>query len=108
MDNGMYNPIPAGTGHLEARRNQRPRLKMTGKAWNIVKPQLEKRRSPEEVAAWLEKEYPCYTMSGKTIYTYVFFHTKGELKKLALKNLRLRGRRENRGTGEKNGGKHLA
>jgi IS30 family transposase len=27
MDNGMYNPVIAGAKHLEARRNQRPRLK---------------------------------------------------------------------------------
>ncbi|GMO43736.1 MAG: hypothetical protein Pg6C_05540 [Treponemataceae bacterium] len=50
MDNGMYNPILAETRHLEERRNQRPRLKMTDEAWNIVKPQLEQRWSPEEVA----------------------------------------------------------
>jgi IS30 family transposase len=93
MDNGMYNPILAETKHLEARRNQRPRLKMTDDAWNIVKPQLEKRWSPEEVAKWLEREYPCYAMSGKTIYNYVFFHMKGELKKLALQDLRLRGKK---------------
>jgi IS30 family transposase len=31
-------------------------------------------------------------MSGKTIYNYIFFHMKGELKKLALKDLRLRGK----------------
>jgi IS30 family transposase len=77
---------------------------MTGEAWNIVKPQLEKRWSPEEVAKWLEKEYPEYAMSGKTEYNYVFFHMKGELKKLALQDLRLRGkgRRREKG-GEKRG-----
>jgi IS30 family transposase len=90
MDNGMYNPIIAEARHLDARRNQCPHLKMTGEAWNIVKSRLEKRWSPEEVAKWLEKEYPEYAMPGKTIYNYVFFHMKGELKKLALKDLRLR------------------
>jgi IS30 family transposase len=29
-------------------------------------------------------------MSGKILYTYVFFHMKGELKKRALQDLRLR------------------
>jgi IS30 family transposase len=43
MDNGMYNPIIAEARHLEARRNQCPRLKMTDEAWKAVKPQLEKR-----------------------------------------------------------------
>jgi IS30 family transposase len=49
MDQGMYNPILAETRHLEARRNQCPRLKMTDERWNTVKPQLEKRWSPEKV-----------------------------------------------------------
>jgi IS30 family transposase len=97
LDQGMYNPIIAETRHLEARRNQRPILKMTGEVWNIVKPQLENRWSPEEVAKWLRKEYPEYGMSGKTIYNYIFFHMKGELKKLALQDLRLRGKGRKRG-----------
>jgi IS30 family transposase len=33
MDNGIYNPFIAGIRHLEARRNKRPRLKMTSGAW---------------------------------------------------------------------------
>jgi IS30 family transposase len=104
MDNGMYNPIIAEARHLEARRNQRPRLKMTDEAWNMVKGRLEKRWSPEEVAHRLKKEYPEYAMSGKTIYTYIFFHMKGELKKLALQDLRLRGKkRKEGGEGEKRG-----
>jgi IS30 family transposase len=103
MDNGMYNPVIAEAGCLEARRNQRPRLKMTAEAWAIIKPHLEKRWSPEEVAKQPEKEYPEYAMSGKTIYNYVFFHMKGELKKPALQDLRLRGKAEKRG---KNGGKY--
>jgi IS30 family transposase len=105
MDNGMYNPVLAETKHLEARRNQRPRLKMTDEAWSIVKPQLEKRWSPEEVAKWLEKEYPCSAMSGKTIYNYVFFHMKGELKKLALQDLRLRGKKRKGGKAAEKRGK---
>jgi IS30 family transposase len=73
MDNGTYNPILAEARHLEARRNQCPCLKMTGEAWNRVKPRLENRWLPEEIAKWLKKEYPEYAMSGKTIYNYVFF-----------------------------------
>jgi IS30 family transposase len=104
MDNGMYNPILAEARHLEARRNQRPRLKMTDEAWNMIKPQLEKRWSPEEIAIWLKKEYPEYVMSGKTIYNYVFFHMKGELKKLALQDFRQRGKKRKPGKrGEKRG-----
>ena len=70
MDSGMYNPILAETRHLEAGRNQRPRLKMTGEVWDRVKPQLEKRWSPEAVATWLKKAYPEYAMPGKTIMSF--------------------------------------
>jgi IS30 family transposase len=45
MDNGMYNPILAGARHPEARRSPRPRLKMSGGAWDKIKPRLEKRIS---------------------------------------------------------------
>jgi IS30 family transposase len=105
MDKGMYNPILAEARHLEARKNQRPRLKMTDEAWNKVRSQLEKRWSPEEAAKWLKKEYPCCAMSGKTIYNYVFFHMKGELKKLALRDLRLRGKKRKAGKGAEKRGK---
>jgi IS30 family transposase len=38
-EKGMYNnPILTKIKHLEERRNQRPGLKMTDEAWNIVKP----------------------------------------------------------------------
>jgi IS30 family transposase len=51
---------------------------MSDEAWNTVNPRLEKRRPPEEVAKWLKKEYPCYAMPSKTIYSYILFHMKGE------------------------------
>ncbi|MDR2303901.1 MAG: helix-turn-helix domain-containing protein, partial [Treponema sp.] len=105
MDNGMYNPIPAGAGRLEARRNRRPRLRMTGEAWNVVKSRPENRRPPEEIANRLKKEYPEYAMSGKTIYTYIFFRLKGELKKGALQDLRLRGKEKRRRPGGEKRGK---
>jgi IS30 family transposase len=105
MDKGVYNPILAEIRHLEARRNQRPCLKITDEAWNKVKPQLEKRWSPEEAAKWLEKEYPCYAVSGKTIYNYIFFHMKGELKKLALQDLRHRGKKRKVGNRAEQRGK---
>jgi IS30 family transposase len=55
MEYGMYNPLIAEARHLEARGNRHPRLKMTDAAWNRVKPRLEKRWPPEEVAEWLKE-----------------------------------------------------
>jgi IS30 family transposase len=90
MDRGMYNPFLAEMEHLKAGKNQSPKLKIDDEAWKLIKPQLELRRSPREIAKWLKERYPLHTMSGKTIYNYVYFHMKGELKKLALEDLRRR------------------
>jgi IS30 family transposase len=97
MDRGMYNPIVAEMNHLQGRKHQSPKLKIDDGAWNLIKPQLEQRWSPEEIAKWLKEQYPEHAMSGKTIYNYVQFHMKGELKKLALEDLRQRGKPRKKG-----------
>jgi IS30 family transposase len=103
-ENGFYDPFMAEVKHLEAVKEQRPHLKMTYEAWELIKPKLELRWSPEQIAKWLLNEYPLHAMSGKTIYNYVLFHMKGELKKLALEDLRQRGKKRKRGKdGEKRG-----
>jgi IS30 family transposase len=95
MDKGMYNPVIAEARHLEARRNQCPRHKMTDEARNSIKGQLEKRWSPEEIAKWLEKEYPGYAISGKTIYNYFFSHERGT-EKAGFERFAASGEREGR------------
>jgi transposase, IS30 family len=92
-DNGSYNPILAEYEHLKQRRYQCPKLKIDNDAWRLIKPKLQLRWSPEQIAEWLKTEYPIHTVSGKTIYNYVHFHMHGELKKLALKDLRQRGKK---------------
>jgi transposase len=49
---------------------------------------------------------PWHTMSDKTIYNYVFFRMKGELKKSALRDFRPHGKKGNQGKGERNGEKY--
>jgi hypothetical protein len=70
---------------------------MTDEAWNSIKDQLKKRYPPEEAATWLKKNILAMTCRGKpsTIIFIFFFHLKGELKKPALKELRLRGKGRN-------------
>jgi IS30 family transposase len=101
----LYNPITSEANRLNARKRQCPKLKMTEKLWVLIKPKLEQRWSPEQIEEWLEKGYSCYTMSAKTIYNYIHFHMKGELKKIALEDLRQKGkkRRKNTENGEKRG-----
>jgi IS30 family transposase len=104
MDRGMYNPLMAEMEHLRARKQQGTKLKIDEEVWALIKPQLEQRWSPEEIAKWLKARYPDHSMSGKTIYNYVRFHMKGELKKLALDDLRHRGKARKKGnTAEKRG-----
>lgn len=94
MDDGSYNPFLAEYDHLKQRRHQCPKLKINSNVWKLIKPKLELRWSPEQIANWLKKDYPIHAMSGKTIYNYIHFHMKGELKKLALKDLRRRGKKK--------------
>jgi IS30 family transposase len=81
----------AGIEHLKARKYQCPKLKIDNAVWSLIKPRLEFRWSPEEIAKWLKEHYPERTVSGKTIY-HLYFPMKGELKKLALEDLRRRGK----------------
>ena len=92
-DSGSYNPFLAEYEHLKQRRYQSPRLKIDNTAWQLIKPKLELRWSPEQIARWLKNDYPAYNMSGKTIYNYIHFHMRGGLKKLAIKDLRQRGKK---------------
>ena len=92
-DSGSYNPFLAEYEHLKQRRYQSPRLKIDNTAWQLIKPKLELRWSPEQIARWLKNDYPTYSMNGKTIYNYIHFHMRGGLKKLAIKDLRQRGKK---------------
>jgi IS30 family transposase len=104
MDSGSYNPFIAEYSHLQQRRYQSPYLKVNAEAWALIKPLLELRWSPDEIAEWLKRDYHNHSMSGKTIYNYVHFHMGGELKKLALRDLRQKGKkRKSVKTDEKRG-----
>ena len=92
-DESNYNPLLAEYEHLKQRQYQCPKLKIDNEVWELIKTKFELRWSPEQIAEWLKKEYPTNTLSGKTIYNYVHFHMRGELKKLALKDLRRRGKK---------------
>jgi IS30 family transposase len=88
-----YDPLLSNNKSILARESQVPRLKMTEAAWELVKKKLELHWSPEQIERWLKKEYSIYSMTAKTIYNYIHLHMKGELKKLALTDLRLKGKK---------------
>ena len=104
LDGDFYNPMYAEAQHLQLRQYQCPKLKIDSFIWKIIKKKLEVRWSPDQIAKWLESNYPYHRMSGKTIYNYIHFHMRGELKKIALKDLRQRGKkRKESNTGETRG-----
>jgi IS30 family transposase len=97
-DKGEYDPVFGDDKSISARESQVPKLKMSESAWKLVGKKLELHWSPERIERWLWKEYPMHSMSAKTIYDYI------QLKKLALKNLRLNGKkRKSAGSEEKRG-----
>jgi IS30 family transposase len=101
--NRLYNPVTGEANRLNAGRRQRPKLKMFCEIWDMVKPKPEPRRPPEQAAQWLEKKYPCYRMSAKTIYNHIHFHMKGELKKAALEDLRQKGKKRRKNAAQECG-----
>jgi IS30 family transposase len=101
---GEYDPVVAERESISARNSQVPQLKMTDRAWKLVEKKLKLHWSPEQIEQWLKQEYPMHSMSAKTIYDYIHLHMKGELWKLALKDLRLKGKkRKISGSVEKRG-----
>ena len=103
-ESGDYNPFEREFLHLKARRYQCPHLKIDKESWKYIKSKLELRWSPKEIAYWLKEEHPEHSMCGKTIYNFIHFHLRGELKKLAIKDLRRRGKkRKSSGIEEKRG-----
>jgi IS30 family transposase len=89
---GMYNPLEAEIVHLKQREYQVPRLKIESHIWKEIKSKLELRWSPEQISDFL-KASKMSEVSAKTIYNYVHLHMKGELKKIALKEFRQRGKK---------------
>lgn len=107
MDSGYYNPLLAiRNSRLRAQR-RRPYLKINAATWNIIENHLALRWSPFQIADFLQKcpnDDTVVTVSEKTIYNYLHFHMKGELQKLALQELRQKGKKR-RKKGEETRGK---
>jgi IS30 family transposase len=102
MRHGVYNPVVSGSLRCQARKRQAPHLKITDELWQIIKPKMERDRwSPEEVEIWMKNGYTKGGVCAKTMYNYIHYHMKGELKKLALKTLRRKGRKQKSGDEEK-------
>ncbi len=100
----------ATCGHLRSLRQSRQRRAGSHKLgqcfllWGLVEAKLREWWSPEQIAKWLQREYPQQSemqVAAETIYTYLYVLPRGELKKEMLRALR-RGHkhRRHRGRGQ--------
>jgi len=95
-DRGSYNPFLAQREYHHRAQGRRPQLKIDCPTWNVIEHHLALRWSPYQIASFLRNQANDATVvvvSEKTIYNYLHFHMKGELQRLALEELRQKGKR---------------
>lgn len=95
MDRGTYNPVLAQRLTEERGRSRIPDLKINEATWTMIENHLAIHWSPYQIADFLQrraKDATVVPVSEKTIYNYLHFHLKGELQKLALQELRQKGK----------------
>ena len=95
-DRGSYNPFLAQREYHHRAQGRRPQLKIDCPTWNVIEHHLALRWSPYQIASFLRNQANdaiVVVVSEKTIYNYLHFHMKGELQRLALEELRQKGKR---------------
>lgn len=91
-----YNPILSQRRTNDRAQARVPELKINTPTWHVINNHLGIRWSPRQISEYLQSDGNDGTIvpvSEKTIYNYIEFHMKGELKKLAVKELRQRGKK---------------
>jgi len=101
-DRSTYNPFLAQRKTDSYAKNRARALKINDATWQVIQNHLAIRWSPYQRADFLHKSANDGTvvpLSEKTIYNYLHLTMKGELKKLALQELRQKGKkRSTKGT----------
>jgi transposase, IS30 family len=107
LDRNIYNPIQAQRETaIRSMTRIRP-LKINEETWKVIDNHLSIHWSPFQIADFLHnsvKDDTVSPVSEKTIYNYLHFHMKGELQKLALQELRQKGKKRKK-SGEETRGK---
>ena len=104
---GMYNPFLAQRKTNSRLQSKKPDLKINKQTWLIIENHLAIRWSPFQISSFLhanQNDIRVVPVSEKTIYNYLHFHMKGELQKLAMHELRQKGKTR-RKKGEETRGK---
>lgn len=94
-DNSIYNPILAQRITTKRAKSRAPSLKINEATWRVITNHLALHWSPRQIENYLHNVIhgsKVVPVSEKTIYNYINFHMKGELKKLALAELRQKGK----------------
>lgn len=105
-DRGSYNPFLAQRESQLRAQNRRPELKIDSPTWTVIENHMAIHWSPFQIADFLHQSANDGTVvpvSEKTIYNYLHFHMKGELQKLALQELRQKGKKRTKKGGETRG-----
>ncbi len=105
-DRGAYNPFLAQRMTDSHAKSRARALKINDSTWQVIENHRVIRWSPYQIADFLHKSAHDGTVvpvSEKTIYNYLHFHMKIELKKLALQELRQKGKKRSVKGTEKRG-----
>src|SRR5919202_4740208 len=82
--------------YLRSRRPKRPKLAMAGPLRDQVLGLLERRWSPQQIAAWLNRHYPDrpeMRVSHETIYQAIYLQARGNLRAQLARQVALRSGR---------------
>src|SRR5574344_406225 len=95
LDRHTYNPIQAQRETKKRSTTRIRPLKINEGTWQVIDNHLSIHWSPYQIADFLhnsQNDDTVVPVSEKTIYNYLHFHMKGELQKLALQELRQKGK----------------
>lgn len=107
LDRHTYNPIQAQRETKKRSTTRIRPLKINEGTWQVIDNHLSIHWSPYQIADFLhnsQNDDTVVPVSEKTIYNYLHFHMKGELQKLALQELRQKGKKRKK-PGEETRGK---
>lgn len=100
LTKNAYSPLKAQNETIKNGLNRRPKILIDDSTWLVINSHLSLRWSPKQIEQYLRgpgNDGIINPVSEKTIYNYIHFHMKGELKKLALAELRQKGKKRSSG-----------
>jgi transposase, IS30 family len=100
-----YDPLKAQRQSERKKKSNRRSILIDPITWHVIRRYMGLGWSPDQIEKTLRQNDFYGTIQhvcAKTIYNYIHFHMKGELKKLALQELRLKGKKRS-GKNEKRG-----